>query len=422
MRFGVRVCLLASALVPYEKRRFPRIACCLTLLVAWPSLLLAAMVSREVLVRDHFRQSTAVIQVTGVLNDSSAGSWVGTRPGVEGLPTPAYDWTVPPIGNRKPLSPAKAELGWPARMAGRLDLFQSDSLTAQRCSGMLVGPSHFLTAAHCVLLGQDDWIGDNLCVRPGYNLKQNAPGFSCIRVERSMVLATAASDRNLRTSDDDWALLELADDAGTELGWAQIGAIHTWKSGSNVHALGYPYYVLQAPGASVDTTSKTDTLCHSWAPLYHQPDLGAIRQWVPDVPGWPGESGSPIFYCPSAACGRGGLRIIGTRWTEQTISSIDSVNSGILAALLKDVKIPSSVGRRDLSPGGISLESDGSSLRGSASNSGQWQILSLDGRVIGAPRFGRELSVPLEQLPRGIALVVFRAPGQAPVTRRWVGR
>lgn len=390
-------------------------------LLAMTSPLLGTTISREVLLRDHLKQSTSIVRVTGTLHDSTTGSWIGTRPGIDGLPTPAYDWTVAPIGNRRPLSPVKPELGWPARIAGRLDMFQEDSSSGQQCSGILVGPRHFLTAAHCVLSGQDVWHRDRFCVRPGFNLKQNAPGYPCVRVVTSTLLRTALNDINSRVSDDDWALLELADDVGTELGWAQIVPIHSWKSGSNVHALGYPEYVLPTTDPVGDTSSKTDTLCHSWAPLYYQPDLGSVRRWTPDVPGWPGESGSPVFSCPSASCRSGPVRILGTRWTAQTISSIDSVNSGILAALLKDVRIPTAVHAPDRDDR-FELEIVGSHLLGSASTAGEWRVLSLDGRSLLPATFGRNLSVPLDRLPSGVALVVFRETGRAAVVRRWVRR
>jgi hypothetical protein len=100
---------------------------------------------------------------------------------------------------------------------------------------------------------------------------------------------------------------------------------------------------------------------------------------------------------------------------------VDSATSGIIATLLKDVKVPTST-IADRESGGFELRMISNALVGNAPRDGEWQILSLDGRTIGAPTFGRNLSIPLDRLPRGVALVVFRAPGQPPVTRRWVGR
>ena len=106
---------------------------------------------------------------------------------------------------------------------------------------------------------------------------------------------------------------------------------------------------------------------------------------------------------------------------EYCISAIDSTMSGVIATILKDVKIPSSVEPRNLASS-FELRVEGCILQAEALHEGEWQILSLDGRVLLSPSYGRNLSVPLNRLPRGVALVVFRAPGQAPVTRRWVGR
>ena len=114
--------------------------------------------------------------------------------------------------------------------------------------------------------------------------------------------------------------------------------------------------------------------------------------------------------------------MIGTLWTVASISSIDSVMSGIISAILKDdVKIPSVIGAR-ISPPSFELREVEGALHAVAPNPGEWQVMSLDGRTVVSSSFGRNLSVPLDHLPRGVALVVFREPGQAPVTRRWVGR
>jgi len=72
--------------------------------------------------------------------------------------------------------------------------------------------------------------------------------------------------------------------------------------------------------------------------------------------------------------------------------------------------------------GEFKLRMDGGIVHAQAEREGLWQILSLDDRAISAPSYGRTLSVDANRLPRGVALVVFREPGQAPITRRWVGR
>ncbi len=95
--------------------------------------------------------------------------------------------------------------------------------------------------------------------------------------------------------------------------------------------------------------------------------------------------------------------------------------SGVIAAILKDVKIPSSVHSRP-EPVGFALSASAGVLHGRADVAGQWQVMSLDGRSISSPGFGQTFSVDLANVPNGVALIVFRAPGQMPVSRRWIGR
>jgi hypothetical protein len=95
--------------------------------------------------------------------------------------------------------------------------------------------------------------------------------------------------------------------------------------------------------------------------------------------------------------------------------------SGVVAAILKDVKIPSSIHSRP-EPVGFALSASAGILHGRADVAGQWQTLSLDGRSILSPSFGPTYSVDLANVPNGVALIIFRAPSQAPVSRRWIGR
>ena len=143
--------------------------------------------------------------------------------------------------------------------------------------------------------------------------------------------------------------------------------------------------------------------------------------WQPLVVSWFGESGAGFLDCPDEKCASGRISVRGTRWTSEVISAIDSIASGVISTLLKDVKIPSSIHSRPESMG-FALSASGGALHGRADVAGQWQILSLDGRLISSPGAGQTFLIPLENAPNGVALIVFRAPGQAPVTRRWVGR
>jgi hypothetical protein len=272
---------------------------------------------------------------------------------------------------------------------------------------------------------QNGWVTDSFVIRPSYNLGKAANGFDRVRVVKSWISKSKFPPTvpNVPTyaGDDEWAILELDQDVGTTLGWARVIPIDYSQSSQDIHFLGYPFIPPPCQqGVTCDTTTKTDTLCHSWGELYRYPNQ--LRAgWVNMAEGWGGESGSGALQCPDDSCHTGKINVIGTRWTEQYISSIDSVMAGIISAILKsDVKIPTSVALTARSR--LDLHLENGSLRANADIDGEWQILSLDGRAILPSTFGRDLSIPADRLSHGVALIVFRAPGHAPITRQWMGR
>jgi len=376
-----------------------------------------------VVVRDHLLQTSSEVVLTAKHWDSSAGTWTGTRPGLDGLPTPEPWIENGVIKYRKPLSPFVATVGWPGRIAARLD---ADG--HQRCSASMIGPKFALTAAHCVHYPSTDmpidqgWVTDSFFLRPGYNLGQSITGFDQVRVVKTWLSRTKFGNVPKYEGDDEWAILELEKDVGTELGWARVTPIDYSRSYQWIHMMGYPFIPPKCPSGNIcDTATKTDTLCHSWGDMVFQPSTGTAMAWAPLADGWEGESGSGAFHCPDDSCHTGKIDVVGIRWTANAIGAFDSLMSGVVAAILKDVKIPSSTMHR-LEPAGFSLSASNGALHGIADESGQWQILSLDGRAKSASSFGKSFSIATDQLPHGLALIVFRAPGQVPITRQWIGR
>lgn len=373
-----------------------------------------ATVTHTVVVRDHLKAVSSEIVISGKRGDTTAGSWIGTLPGIDGLPTPPISDTPPFMLLRHPLQKTNTPPGWPGRIGSRLDFEIYTGSYRPRCSGSLVGPRFFLTAAHCVISPtsistiQEEWISDSFYVRPGFDHGRDVPGTSPTRVVKSYVSKSVFPIGTPYDGDNDWAILELATDPGTLLGWAQVVPMSDDRENEPMHMLGYPIFAPACPSGQVcDTATRRDTLHHSWSHLwrYHE---GTTQDWCPEVTAWQGESGSGTFDCPDDSCKKGIIHVRATRWKDRALSSIDSTMSGVIAAILKDVKVPTGIADRDPTTE-LEVRSTSRGIEVSTARIGVLEVRDARGRTLVQAGSGTRWS--LDRLDRtGVLVFVVRFP------------
>lgn len=261
-----------------------RTALLLSALAASPCLIAQ---DNAILIYDVLTQEVETIPAVGVPEPVShfmPGN-SGTLPGVVVLPD-----VVAPAGftgtalMRPPYAVDNYTLtDYPLRAAGGLREV-GDVTTRHRCSAQLVAPRFAFTAAHCVRTFSDVWIPGLLEFMPVFDhgLPSGLP--------TSQVVRYYVPEQN----NCDYALLELAEPIGQEVGWLGLGFSEAvdYFDGRIVHKFTYPS----------DTSFALPSLIYNGDTLYTL-STPMERSFVGStayvgVTGWnsiPGESGSGVW-------------------------------------------------------------------------------------------------------------------------------
>ena len=173
---------------------------------------------------------------------------------------------------------------YPLRTSIKLFRVENDSLKS-KCSGIMIGKQHVLTATHCVAaLNKDSLLYDSLVVCPAPDNGELNPNFNCSPVSKIYFF------ENWDLSITDLALLELSLPIGLQTGWVSIGFDSNDTSLLNGIFYKFSYPVKTLP--EIDSNSYNgDTLYYGYgiADLATENNLG-----IANTNAIPGESGSSL--------------------------------------------------------------------------------------------------------------------------------
>ncbi len=179
-------------------------------------------------------------------------------------------------------------LNYPERANVKLFRYENDTLK-HKCSGTLVDDNLVLTAGHCIFL-QQSWAMDSILVAPSYDNGMFQPTLPTSGVLKYYIFKSSYSG----SLSYDFALLELDDNIGKDLGWLSIAynSDTAYFNNKVFHKFSYPI-----DAGLIDTSIHVngDTMYYHYGEIdYLTTDHFGVQS--SDAIGIPGQSGSSLFY------------------------------------------------------------------------------------------------------------------------------